>query len=229
MAWHWYESGWPARAVQTAKRPRRWPLVVSARPGDSSVAVADRKTTRRTAVPLVAFGALEPSRAAERSALYAAQRARQDGARRRRIVIDVLRPHAKLRFERGTPWRAQLNFELIAHALKEAARAREMAHQRSPETPQHLPRQRATAAGPPSLPRSNVSPRAPPRRRKVPRRSESGTRRRTRPAGDAARSPSTCRRRCAPRAATRAPRCAGLTGPRKRCGGARTARAACAT
>ena len=123
----------------------------------------------------------------------------------------------------------ELNFELLAHALKKATRAREMAHQRPPETPQPPPRRRATGAGPPSLPPARVSPRAPPRRRKVPRRSESGTRRRTRPAGDAARSPSTCRRRCAPRAATRAPRCAGLTGPRKRCGGARTARAACAT
>ena len=96
-------------------------------------------------------------------------------------------------------------------------------HARSLARPQHL-------APPQSLARHRlVSPSNPSRRRKVPRRSESGTRRRTRPAGDAARSPSTFRRRCAPRAATRAPRCAGLTGPRKRCGGARTARAACAT
>ena len=56
---------------------------------------------------------------------------------------------------------SELNFEPLAHALKEAARAREMAHQRSPETPQHPPRRRATAAGPPSLPSTNVSPARP--------------------------------------------------------------------
>ena len=226
MAWH-FGLGDTARAVQNAKRPRRWPLVVSARPGDSSAAVAEGLGRVRATA--------KPSRALARraSAIAAAVRAHpfvNHGAEQRRLVFRTYRKPTPSCVSNGARLgESELNFELLAHALKEAARAREMAHQRPPETPQHPPRRRATAAGPPSLPPANVSPRAPPRRRKVPRRSESGTRRRTRPAGGAARSPSTCRRRCAPRAATRAPRCAGLTGPRKRCGGARTARAACAT
>ena len=56
---------------------------------------------------------------------------------------------------------SELNFELLAHALKKAARALEMAHQRSPETPQHPPRRRATAAGPPSLPTQTSHPARP--------------------------------------------------------------------
>jgi len=68
-----------------------------------------------------------------------------------------------------------------------------------------------------------------PRRRKVLRRSESGTRRRTPRAGGATRCRSTCRRRYARPAATPAPRCVDSTGPRKRCGAAPTARAGCAT
>ena len=42
---------------------------------------------------------------------------------------------------------SELKLELLAHALKKAARAREMAHQRPADTPQH-PRQRATPRRP---------------------------------------------------------------------------------
>ena len=51
---------------------------------------------------------------------------------------------------------SELKIELLAHALKEAARAREMAHQRPPDTPQRYRRDTPTLrARPRSLPQTS--------------------------------------------------------------------------
>ena len=55
----------------------------------------------------------------------------------------------------------ELNFELLAHALKEAARASEMAHQRSPETPQRYRGDAPPLRARPTPLHKRLTPRAP--------------------------------------------------------------------
>ena len=121
---------------------------------------------------------------------------------RRSNSYNAFRPPAKQRFEPCSPWRAPGKNRLaLCTALKRARRPylAPAAVSRDATAPAAATRHRC---GPAIAPHTNVSPRAPPRRRKVPRRSESGTE-------DAHDLPamrqglSTCRRRCAPRAATR--------------------------
>ena len=223
MAWHFGLVTMRGRC-KTAKWPRRCPWS-SLRGLGTPLQLLPWVWAR-----LEILASTRPRRA---SAIAAAKRGRSfvnHGAEQRLIALRTFRKHTPSCVSNG----ARLSdCELkIDAALALPQNARRSLPGLASGRPRHA---RATAAAAmaetprATRPQTIVSPRAPPRRRKVPRRSESGTRRRTRPAGDAARSPSTCRRRCAPRAATRAPRCAGLTGPRKRCGGARTARAACAT
>ena len=84
------------------------------------------------------------------------------GAEQRRLVFRTYRKHTPSSVSNGARLgESELKIELLAHALKKAARAREMAHQRSPETPQHLPRQRATAAARPRSLHKRLTPRAP--------------------------------------------------------------------
>ena len=120
-AWHFGLGDPPRGRCKTAKRPRRGPLVVSARPGDSPAAVHGRKTTRRP------MSSLQPTSIADfETPCRSAKRGRSfvnHGAEQRPIALRTYREHTPSSVSNGARLgERELKMRLGVHCPQNARR-----------------------------------------------------------------------------------------------------------